>query len=184
MHIRDARRTDDDAIADLHAASWRSAYPGILTERFLEHDAVGDRRRYWRARLAAPSPGRQLIQLAVEHERLLGFMCVLLDQDERWGALLDHLHIHPDEKGRGLGRRLMAQAASWVSAARPGGSLHLWVYEANQAARGFYERFGGVVVDRRLRHAADGHEVAAVCYAWPDAAELVTRLAAVNAAGR
>jgi len=97
-----------------------------------------------------------------------GFVCVFLDADPHWGALLDNLHVSPSAQGRGLGRRLMAEAARWVRQHRPQSRLHLWVYEQNASARGFYERLGGIVTEHRIVDAPDGTQVPAIRYVWDD----------------
>jgi len=125
MVFRNADFSDCDAVAQLHALSWRTAYQGILAKDFLDKFAEDDRRSLWRARLSDARSETQLVRIAVKKTRLVGFVCVFLDEDERWGALLDTLHIHPEIRGRGVGRQLMAQAASWVIDRKPVSSLHL-----------------------------------------------------------
>ena len=53
--IRPAIVADADAIAALHAASWRSAYRGIFKDSTLGPSLDGERRTHWRE-LAAMSP--------------------------------------------------------------------------------------------------------------------------------
>ena len=173
MIFRNAELSDCEALAQLHAVSWRRAYRGILAQEFLDTFAEDDRRLVWRARLSDPNSDAQLVRVAVNEDGLVGFVCVFLDRDERWGALLDNVHVHPDLKGRGVGRQLMAQAASWVIDRRPSSSLHLWVFEENHSARGFYERFGGMSVERSFHRAADGNHVPGICYVWHDLTKLV-----------
>lgn len=168
MIVRDAVPADADAIAHLHALSWRTAYRGILSDEYLDKSAEDDRRLDWRTRFSEVDPGPRLVRVAIDDGRMVGFMCVYLDGDERWGALLDNLHVHPDTKGRGLGRLLMAQGVAWVLEHRPSSSLHLWVYEANQPARGFYDRFGGVTVEWIVQRACDGQDLPFMRYAWHD----------------
>jgi ribosomal protein S18 acetylase RimI-like enzyme len=175
MIFRDADVSDTEAVARLHALSWRSAYQGILDKEFLDKFCETDRLVVWRARLSAASAERRLVRLAAEGATLVGFACVSLDEDVRWGARLDHLHVHPESKGRGIGRQLMRQAAAWVADRRPQSSLHLWVYEDNRSARGFYEHLGGTAVERILHHAPDGNDIPAVCYVWQDLAGLMGR---------
>jgi ribosomal protein S18 acetylase RimI-like enzyme len=175
MVFRDADFSDCEAVARLHALSWRAAYQGILAQDFLDKFAEDDRRRVWRARLSASDSETQLVRVAVQKGQLVGFVCVFLDEDERWGALLDNLHVHPELTGQGVGRQLIAQAASWVIDRRPASSLHLWVFEENHPARGFYERFGGIAVERVVHRSADGNEVPSVRYVWNDLLDLVTR---------
>jgi ribosomal protein S18 acetylase RimI-like enzyme len=173
MVFRDAGFSDCDAVARLHALSWRSAYRGILAQDFLDKSVDDDRLRVWRSRLSAAPSERQLVRVAVTEAQLVGFVCVFLDEDARWGALVDNLHVHPELKGRGIGRRLMAQAASWVIDRRPASALHLWVFEDNHSAKGFYERLGGTAVERVVDAAADGNDIPAVRYVWKSPAQLV-----------
>lgn len=104
--FRVACASDDLRVAELHTASWRSAYRGLLSDAYLDGDILAERGRLWEQRLAQPS-GRQLVLLAEEGEALLGFVCVLLDEEPAWGAYLDNLHVRPGLTGRGLGRRLL-----------------------------------------------------------------------------
>jgi ribosomal protein S18 acetylase RimI-like enzyme len=51
--------------------------------------------------------------------------------------MLDHIYVHPDAQGRGIGTQLLERAM----AQRPDG-LRLWVFQKNGEARCFYERHG------------------------------------------
>lgn len=169
MTVRPATASDAMAIAELHAGSWRSAYRGILRDQFLDGPVIQDRRRLWESRLSnSPTPEAQFVAL-IEHDgELKAFVCVLLDADPHWGALLDNLHVSTSAQGKGLGRRLMAEAAGWVVQHRPYSRLHLWVYEKNVAARRFYEHLGGVITEHRTEPAPDGSQIQAIRYGWED----------------
>ena len=54
--IRPASVADADAIAALHAASWRSAYRGIFKDDTLGPSLDGERREHWRGKLGAMTP--------------------------------------------------------------------------------------------------------------------------------
>ena len=175
---------DAHSIATLHVASWRSAYRGILRDDFLDGAAERVLGELWRERLVvAPSPN-QWVAVLEDDGAPVGFACVLLDEDPRWGALLDNLHVAPAVKGRGIGRTLIATAAEWTIAERPGSAFHLWVFEKNAPARRFYERLGGVMVERERAPALDGQPVDSVRYAWDQPATLVSRAASRSGSGR
>jgi ribosomal protein S18 acetylase RimI-like enzyme len=172
--IRTAEPRDFPAIAALHARSWRVAYRGILSDAFLDHDVEEDRRRLWEARRAGElDPERSRVTVIERNGSLEAFVCTILDADPEWGALVDNLHVTPSSRGQGLGRILMSEAASWVLARRLGSALHLWVFERNRAAVGFYERLGGVVTARVVDPAPDGHDVESLRYSWREPACLV-----------
>ena len=174
MIFRRAQAQDADAVADLHVLSWRATYRGILRDGFLEGPVVADRQALWRERLADPgeADGR-FVLLAEQGGDLHAFVCAILDADPTWGALLDNLHVVPGSQGKGLGRILMTEAAIWIRRQRPRSRLHLWVFERNAAARRFYDRLGGAVIDRRAIPSPDGHLVDSVRYGWTDLSPLV-----------
>ncbi|MEM6898134.1 MAG: GNAT family N-acetyltransferase [Pseudomonadota bacterium] len=132
MRIRAAEPADAAALKNLHMASWRSAYasfaPATVFGAPLEHN-MAERWDTW--------PADRLIRVA-EDDGILGFAAV------EWKAqpYLDNLHIRPDLRGTGLGRRLFSDLAAVLLA---GGhrALSLTVIAGNAPARGFYRRCGG-----------------------------------------
>jgi GNAT superfamily N-acetyltransferase len=167
--IRRATPDDAEAVAKLHAESWRSAYRGSLSDEYLDRRALADRLSLWSQKLSSHDSESFLVLLAAHDAEPIGFVCVILDEDETWGALLDNLHVLPAWKGKGLGRRLMVEATKWVASRRPGSPLHLWVIEENDEARSFYRRLGGRPLDRKLWSAPDGSAVGLIRYVWNDA---------------
>ncbi len=168
MNIRNAEHSDADAIALIHAESWRSSYRGILSNELLDRAVWDERRSFWQKRMREPGTEKRLILLACEKEEVLGFLCLYLDADPRWGALLDNLHIVPGMRGRGFGKMLMSRSAAWVLQQRPGLGMYLWVYEQNFEAREFYEKLGGLQEETLLKRTVDGKQVPALRYVWRD----------------
>jgi ribosomal protein S18 acetylase RimI-like enzyme len=166
--IRPIDSNDVVAVASVHAASWRSAYRGILRDEFLDGDLVADRVALWAKRLS-PLPQENFGYLAFEAEQPIGFAFAFGVHDPHWGTLVDNLHVLPRLKGRGLGKRLLVNLCERANAAHPNAGLYLWVYERNTAARGFYETLGGEPVERAVIQAPGGGEVAEWRYAWPSA---------------
>jgi ribosomal protein S18 acetylase RimI-like enzyme len=165
--IRPAVATDAATVAAIHVASWRDAYAQILTPDYLSGPIETDRTAIWSKRLREPPPG-QLVDLAFDQAGdAQGFVCGYLDSDSVWGSLIDNLHVLPQTRSRGVGERLLRTAARQLLANGPGHGLHLWVFEANEAAVRFYKRLGGEVVERDASHmpAAGGKPVLRVH--WP-----------------
>jgi GNAT superfamily N-acetyltransferase len=166
MQFVEADENDADAIAALHAASWRSAYRGILPDVFLDGDVVANRQHVWRQRLRAPLPN-QVVVKALRDGTLCGFACTYLDADPQWGALLDNLHVSPSGTGLGVGAQLLADARARAHASRRGSPLHLWVFEANTRARRFYDRHGGHVTEHAIVEVLPGISVPELRYVFP-----------------
>jgi GNAT superfamily N-acetyltransferase len=175
MAIRAAQLADANAVAQLHACSWQTAYRGILRDDFLAGPVREDRRALWHSRLAELNRADQFV-LVDEHEGTIrGFACGFLDADPEWGCLLDNLHVVPELKGQGLGRQLMSEVAERVLHSKSTKRLHLWAYEQNLGARRFYERLGGVITLHSAKPAPDGTEVNEVRYCWSELSSLAGR---------
>jgi ribosomal protein S18 acetylase RimI-like enzyme len=145
LTFRSAGSSDADAIAALHADSWRRHYRGAYADAFLDGDVRADRERAWRQRLMHPDRQASTI-LAMGGDRLVGFAHTIFEDDPTWGALLDNLHVAADHHRRGVGSRLLALAAGAVL--ERGTGFYLWVLEQNSDARAFYEARGGRCVER------------------------------------
>jgi GNAT superfamily N-acetyltransferase len=139
--IRDAGPEDARAIAEVHVASWRDAYRGLLPDAFLDRLSVDDRERSWLATFAEPAFG---VLVAEDAERVVGFASFGPSRDE--GATagtgeIPAIYVDPEVLGTGVGRQLFEAA---VGKLREGGFARatLWVLEANGRARRFYEKAG------------------------------------------
>lgn len=157
--LRPMAAADADAVAALHAASWRSAYRGVFTDAYLDQEADTERRQAWRDRLQSSAAGADWGLVAEgEAGRLLGFAYVMPAHDPVWGDYVDALHVAPDFKGGGVGRRLMQGVAQGLRRSGSDRSLYLWVLDANTAARAFYERLGAEVTDLQLSEPLAGQQ--------------------------
>jgi GNAT superfamily N-acetyltransferase len=45
------------------------------------------------------------------------------------GTMLDNLHVLSSQKGKGIGRKLVRDIASWCDRDYPNKGLYLWVFE-------------------------------------------------------
>jgi GNAT superfamily N-acetyltransferase len=170
--IRLINSNDVAAIAAVHAASWRSAYRGMLREDFLNGDLESNRVTLWEKRLS-PLPSEHFGCLAIYDREPIGFAFAFAAYDPHWGTQVDNLHVLPAFKGRGLGKGLLANLCEYAHAAHPHIGVYLWVYEKNLAARAFYESLGGKPVERTVVQAPGGGEVAEWRYAWPSAMRIL-----------
>ena len=177
--FRLAGPADAKAVAHLHADSWRRYYRGAYADGFLDGDVVADRLAVWTDRLREPDPHR--CTLLAEDGSLVGFANTVFDDDPRWGALLDNLHVADSHKRRGIGSRLLALTAEAVIGRPPKTGLYLWVLEQNVDAQAFYEACGGSCVGRSLVSPPGGiagrltGSPAKLRYAWPEPTALLGR---------
>ncbi len=140
--MRSAVAADAPAIAEVHVASWRAAYRGLLPDEYLDSRTVEVRTQQWDAVLADPGPGHVLV--AVLGDRVVGFAQVRPsgDADAPPGTgELRTIYLHPDAWDRGLGRALHDEALQRLEADGHR-SATLWMLSTNDRARRFYLRHG------------------------------------------
>lgn len=166
--LRLARVDDADAIADLHAASWRATYRGSLRDDYLDGEVGAERRALWRERLTAPAANQHVV-VAVAGETIVGFACAYGADDARYGTQLDNLHVAGGRQGEGVGRALLAAVAAWCGERHPALGLYLWVVERNAGARRFYARLEAADAGGDLWRTPDGGAVSVRRCIWTPA---------------
>lgn len=172
MLYRLAQRSDAEAIAALHAKSWRRSYRGMLPDAFLDGDVFAERAAVWQQRFN--DPDEKLVTLTIVAElngELAGFSHSVADEDPEWGTLLDNLHVRHGAKRRGVGTRLMAEMAAWLEERSPTSALYLWVLENNAPAKRFYDSLGGEVTGSGVSHEGGG-SAPSLRYWWQELSRL------------
>jgi ribosomal protein S18 acetylase RimI-like enzyme len=172
MEFRPAGPQDAPRIAQLHAASWRVAYRGAMSDAYLAGDIDAERAGVWRARFDPPDATQRVV-LAETGGVAVGFVCAYLDHDPASGTFVDNLHVAQAHWGTGVGAALMAEAARLCLAQGRVPAVYLWVLESNARARGFYERIGAQIVERGMWHPPDGSALPKLKCLWPDARALL-----------
>jgi ribosomal protein S18 acetylase RimI-like enzyme len=173
ISYRRASARDAEAVAELHADSWRRHYRGAYSDAYLDGNIFSDRLATWTQRLKiAPSDAACTI-VAERDADLIGFAHTILREHPEWGALLDNLHVRFDYKRSGIGTRLMSESARFVFEHAPGSGLYLGVLEINKAAQAFYEARGGQCVRRGVTGDRSGGTIQDRLYYWADPSVLL-----------
>jgi ribosomal protein S18 acetylase RimI-like enzyme len=121
VRIRAATPEDADAIAEVFIASFAtlSFLPRLHTNAetidFIANKVLRE----------------QEVLVAEENDGIVGFVAMA------HGNFLEHLYVHPDSQGRGVGSVLLMRAKQRM----PNG-FRLWLFQQNTQARRFYERHG------------------------------------------
>ena len=173
IHYRTATPKDWEAIALLHAQSWQLSYRGILSDRYLDHEIIEERKKVWKKRFLHPAENQFAI-MAFDADQFCGFSCVYADHDAKWGALLDNLHVLPQWRGKRIGAELLIRGAAWSHQQDPESYYYLWVFEENVGARAFYERLGGENVETIVGENPDGTKSRIIRFVWRNVGKLVS----------
>lgn len=142
--IRVATAGDARAIAQVHVASWRAAYSGLLPKDKLDRLDVDERERLWRERLTDANGVGRRAWVAIHKDQVVGFAFTQPSADEDVAAgvhELKALYLLPSVWQRGLGSALLSTAESSLRDAGVDAAT-LWVLEGNEPAKSFYEARG------------------------------------------
>ncbi|MGH3342047.1 MAG: GNAT family N-acetyltransferase [Carbonactinosporaceae bacterium] len=172
MDYRPATKRDAEAIAALHAESWRTNYRGAFSETFLDGEVFEDRWAVWSERLSEIGRSHDTV-VSEDAGVIIGFAHTVLDHDPVWGAFLDNLHVARQAKRRGVGTQLMARSATAILARGRHRSLYLLVLETNAAAQAFYEARGGTCVGSEVSEPPGGGSIVGLRYVWKDSSVLL-----------
>ncbi|MBL1418221.1 MAG: GNAT family N-acetyltransferase [Moritella sp.] len=175
MKIRVATVKDSSRIADIHATSWRSSYAGILSNKYLLETVPQERLITWKQSLEYPKHN-QCIFVAEYDDKVIGFICVLLDEDPLLGSYIDNLHIDTSHQSRGIGRALLAKAAEWCNELSPKSGLFLLVTQQNKRAQAFYTRLGGYKQQTDSWVAPEGTIIPTYRFVWQSMVDVVVLL--------
>jgi ribosomal protein S18 acetylase RimI-like enzyme len=176
IEMLDVQFDDVASIAAIHCASWRSTYRGVLRDDFLDGDLLANRLALWHQRLASAADSFFGV-IAWQDGQPVGFSFGYPLADPVFGHLVDNLHVLPQMKGQGLGRRLLQAMAARCQARGDGAGMFLWVYENNTAAIRFYQSLGARPCERQVAEVPGGGMAAEWRYAWDSPALLLAHLA-------
>lgn len=165
VKIRDAKASEADAIADLHAVSWMSAYRGLLSDEYLDNNLHGERRKHWAEKMPALTD-KEFVLVAEQDGQLVGFVAVLDKPEAGYEVLVDNLHVRPDLKGLGIGGLLLNAVAGRLLATNRK-SFYLFVLKGNTFAENFYLAKRGRPLDT-VTHEFGGKVVQAIRFAWEE----------------
>jgi GNAT superfamily N-acetyltransferase len=151
-------------VGSLHCRSRTAAYAGILSAETMGRLTADALIAWWVERWKWERETHRLGAAEVDG-RMAGFTYV--GPSETAGAAeLYAIHVEPDLVGTGVGRLLMEHAFGDLTAVG-GDRAVLWVLEANERARRFYDR-GGWKPDGATRvEAVNGEPVPQLRYSRP-----------------
>lgn len=176
ISIREGTLDDTSAIAAVHVAAWQSTYRGLLPDEVLDTMSV-ERSAVMVQRMTTAGPAGSRVFVAEDAQAgVVGFAFAGPERDgaEPMMGEVYAIYLLDAMQGRGVGRRLMREAACMLSEELALSSLLVWVLHGNPA-RGFYERLGGIYL-RDKEIVIRGHVAHEAAYVWDDLDSLVAAL--------
>ena len=166
MQIRPARREDARRIAEIHLASWQTAFRGLMPDDFLDKESIDERQAGWIKNIH-DYPGNLMVAVHQEFG-ITDFICSgqvteIFKIDGYQGQIFG-IHVSPEAKRQGVGTRLMRSAFDRLTSLGCQ-NAYLWTLEDNKQARNFYEILGGTEIARHLANFG-GKDLVEVAYGW------------------
>lgn len=170
--IRPANVADADALTCVQVESWKTTYPGIVPDSFL--DRIGDliTSAKWKERLQS---GELQTFVSEGENGVVGFVTggrlrEPVDGPGECDGELHAIYLLREVQRQGLGRKL---TQSLASALRSQGmrSMLVWVLEENPAVS-FYQQLGAVMVAQKYIDIG-GKQLSELALCWPSIDELL-----------
>lgn len=144
VSVRIAWADDADAIAAVQVRAWRVLYADVVPAEALPSDpepiAVA-----WRGSLGKPDDARNRVLVALERNRVTGFVLTGPASDPDANPIddgeLSELTLDPTERGKGHGSRLLQAAVDTLAADRFTRAV-TWVIATDDANRRFLTEAG------------------------------------------
>lgn len=170
--IRRAGLADAAALAQVHEATWRETYAGLMSGLLLNALTENARADAWR-RILSGEAGEHLATTYVADRdgALVAFGSCGKQRNPDFAAAgyageFTAVYVLRTDQRRGLGTRLMTTMMNDL-AERGLTGFTLWVPRDNIAARSLYEQLGGVLMGQR-QDARDEGVLVEVAYGWSD----------------
>jgi ribosomal protein S18 acetylase RimI-like enzyme len=141
LQVRRATGADAHDVAVVHIASWQSAYRGMLPDEFLDGLDVDQRASLYT--FDSDRPEDPVTWIAVSANEVVGFVSASRCRDNDADGLgeIQALYVAPHRWRSGAGAVLLKKGESLLKE-MDFAEASLWVLEANERARRFYEAVG------------------------------------------
>ncbi|MGN6517545.1 MAG: GNAT family N-acetyltransferase, partial [Rhizomicrobium sp.] len=150
-------------------ASWRQTYRGIVPQSYLDGMAPEKTVARWRNAMTDETSAGARLLVAEEKGRIVGFQVYGPAREPAFGysGELYAAYFLPEAMGKGLGTTMIRQVVADLSA-RNMNDMIVWVMEANERGRRFYEKLlgGSIVPGSRKSFEIDGAEIWEIAYGF------------------
>lgn len=168
MNVRRAEPEDAEAIAQVHLASWKTTYPGVIPQEYIDSLRVEDGTTRWKTRIEEQAA---TVLVSEDEAGIFGFAAggKPLHPVEGYDAELYAIYLLASHQGRGAGRELVRMLAD-ILAQQGFRTMLVWALTENSAC-GFYQRLGGVLAGEQTIEIG-GKVLPEVAFGWQDIRQL------------
>jgi ribosomal protein S18 acetylase RimI-like enzyme len=166
LTVRRALIGDADAIARIQVDAWQTAYRGMIPDTVLDVMTVDERTERWTNILSNPLGITLVAEVDSEVVAWTGFGRPRGDDVPQGRGEIYGFYVAPSHWRSGVGSAMWREVCGELRAAGFE-TAELWVLEANDAARRFYQVMGCSLADGAVQQFEVGGESAPeVKYTW------------------
>lgn len=170
--IRSATEADIPVIARLHVEGWKGAYGGVVDQNYLDSLTVEKRTSDWANWI---KDGESQIFIAETNGAAAGFVVTGRTKTPPPGSSpirpshsgeIYALYLLPEYWRLGIGTAMLKHGFRTLKE-RKHSAVCLWVLDANQRAKAFYEKNSGQKIGNKMIEIGPSR-LKEVCYGWRD----------------
>jgi len=150
INFRIANISDLSGIVKVNVDTWKTAYQGIFSERYLQSLSYEDKEENWKQRLENPTHGAIIYVAETDQNEIVGFALATLEkynpiisllQAERYIGELCAIYVLEKFQHNKIGNELVHLVVKYFKLNNIH-SMIAWVLKENPSCR-FYEKLGG-----------------------------------------
>jgi GNAT superfamily N-acetyltransferase len=145
VSVRVAWADDARGIAEVQVAAWHDSYADLFPPHILASMQPDEVAAAWHASLTRPADARNRVLVALERNRIVGFAITCPATDPDCDPVADgeitEFSVHPDERGRGHGSRLLQACVDTLVADRFTRAV-AWLSSTDDSLRAFLDQAG------------------------------------------
>jgi RimJ/RimL family protein N-acetyltransferase len=136
MMIRKALPEDASKYTDCVISCWQSAYKKIIPEEYLINMSANKEQWVEKYKESLTNPGDCEYYCVINSERMIGFLIINKSMSDNFWAI----YLIEEFCGKGYGKEILDFAINELKCAGHK-KICLWVFEENNRARRFYEKY-------------------------------------------
>lgn len=161
INVRKIKYKDIESVVDINIKDWQMAYKGIIEQSSLDNLNRNKKIGKWRKHYNIGN-----VIVAEKNEKILGF-CRYSEKTETAECDCEIIALYVDYENHehGVGRKLVEYAINDLKE-KGKSNMIIWCLEKNVEARKFYEKMGGIQINRNNIFSIDYIEYIEVGYKY------------------
>lgn len=182
INFRIVNISDLSGIVKVKVDTWKTAYQGIISERYLQSLSYEDKEENWKQRLENPTHGAIIYVAETDQNEIVGFALATLEkynpivallQAERYNGELCAIYILEEFQHKKIGIELVKLVVKYFKINNVN-SMLTWILKENPSRR-FYEKLGGKFLGEQSIEIG-GMRYIEIAYGWENIEVILSKI--------